>query len=246
MYYQIIGSDVRLAGSLHLIPAGTTVPPWVFEAYGWSEEVYFEADKDDLSKHAFYPTGRSSEARVPAELWATIKARWPAHVAALGPQKLWFISMVLGVAGIAYAQGVELQLTERAKADGRKIKFLEDLGEFAQLLDSVPDSEYVRALPTILNTTADVRASRSAALYAAWIGGNAETVSGVMSASPLSQFPAVRAAMFDARNALWLPRIINLIGSRKRTVVYVGAGHMGGPRGLLSLLRESGHGVTPL
>jgi hypothetical protein len=99
MYYQIIGSDVRLAGSLHLIPAGTTVPPWVFEAYGWSEEVYFEADKDDLSKHAFYPAGRSSEARVPAELWATIKARWPAHVAALGPQKLWFISMVWAATG---------------------------------------------------------------------------------------------------------------------------------------------------
>jgi uncharacterized protein YbaP (TraB family) len=120
------------------------------------------------------------------------------------------------------------------------------VGEFAQLLDGVPDSDYVRAFPVILNTAADVRAGRSAALYEAWIGGNAETVSAVMCTSPLSQFPAVRAAMFDARNALWLPRIIDIIGSRKRTVIYVGAGHMGGPKGLLNLLRESGHDVTSL
>jgi uncharacterized protein YbaP (TraB family) len=231
---------------MHVIPVGTTVPPWVFDAYGWSEEVCFEANKDDLPRHAFLPAGQSCEARIPAHVWAMIRANWPAHVAALGPQKLWFIAVVLSVAGIALAPGVELQITERAKADGKALKFLEDVGEFSQLLEGIPDSVYVRSFQAILNSTAEVRANRIAALYDAWISGNAETVSAVMRFSPLSQFPEVRAAMFDARNDLWLPRIIDLLGSPKRTVIYVGGGHMGSPKGLLTLLRESGHDVTSL
>jgi uncharacterized protein YbaP (TraB family) len=34
--------------------------------------------------------------------------------------------------------------------------------------------------------------------------------------------------------------------SEKRTVIYVGAGHLGGPEGLLALLERSGHPITPL
>jgi len=246
MYYQIEGTNVRLAGSMHFVPEGATVPQWVFDAYRWSEEVYFESNKDDLPRHTLLPCGRSSEANVPADLWANMKAHWPAHMPVLGPQKLWTIAIVLGTTGLRLTYGVEHEVTELTKTDSREIKYLETVDEFVQLQDAVPDSDYVSAFPIILNTPADVRARNITALYTAWMSGQAEAVSAVINTTPLAQFPRVKTAMFDARNALWLPRIIDIIRSGKRTVIYVGAGHVGGPNGLLSLLARSRHDVITL
>jgi len=45
MYYEIVGTNARLAGSLHQWPAdsGTgDLPHWVWDAYRWSEKIYLE------------------------------------------------------------------------------------------------------------------------------------------------------------------------------------------------------------
>src|SRR6266481_10175431 len=61
MYYKIDGSNVRLAGSMHFVPAGAMVPQWIMDAYQWSEDVFIEANKDDLRTDGFLPLGQSSE-----------------------------------------------------------------------------------------------------------------------------------------------------------------------------------------
>jgi uncharacterized protein YbaP (TraB family) len=113
-------------------------------------------------------------------------------------------------------------------------------------MDAVSDADYASALPLVLSRSADERNRDFANLYAAWLGGQAKAVWDVLSATPLAQFPSLRQAAFVSRNALWLPRIVDVMGSPKRIVMYVGAGHMGGPEGLLSLLARSGHEVTSL
>jgi uncharacterized protein YbaP (TraB family) len=233
---------------MHFVPAGGMVPQWVIEAYDWSEDIYFEANEGDLPRYALLPTGQSSESKLTPTLWADVKDRWPPNhpYGAVGPQKLWFIAIVLALSGIQLAYGVENLIKERARADSRAIKYLESVGEFAQLLDSIPDADYALAFPLILGNSGDARTRYITEAYKAWVSGNVEALTAAMQASPLTRFPSLRSAIFDARNNLWLPRIINMLGSKKRTVVFIGAGHLGSPTGLLALLSRAGHDVSPV
>ena len=52
----------------------------------------------------------------------------------------------------------------------------------------------------------------------------------------------MQEALVDKRNADWLPKIENLIKARS-SFVAVGGGHLGGDKGLISLLRERGYKV---
>jgi uncharacterized protein len=52
-------------------------------------------------------------------------------------------------------------------------------------------------------------------------------------------------ALLDQRNRAWIPRI-SRIAQEKPTFFGVGAGHLGGKQGVISLLRDAGYTVTPL
>jgi uncharacterized protein YbaP (TraB family) len=248
MYYQIEATNVRLAGSMHFVPAGSTVPRWVVDAYDWSEDVYLEANQDDLPQHAILPHGQLSESKLAHDLWASVLSRWPPNhpYGVPGPLKLWFIAIVLALAGVPLSHGVENLIRERAKAGSRTLKYLEGVGEFARLMDSIPDADYAKAFPLILGNSVEVRARYITEAYTAWVSGQVDALTAAMQASPLTQFPALRSAVFDARNKLWLPRITNMLGTQRRTVIFIGAGHLGSPNGLLALLAGAGHVATPL
>jgi uncharacterized protein YbaP (TraB family) len=241
VYYQIENTNVRLAGSLHLVPAGKTLPNWILEAYQWSEDLYLEANDADTAKLALLPSGESWERRLPAAIWTSIKAAWPAHQPPLGPQKPWFIAMVLGMSGIPLLLGVENFIKARAKADSRCIQYLETVGEFSQLMEGVTDADYARAFAVVLANDAQTRGQNIADMYRAWMSAQVDAVEMIARQSPLGQFPVVREIIFDRRNLLWLPRIVATLGTNRRTVVFVGAGHLGGPNGLLALLGRAGH-----
>ncbi|SRR5258708_2823752 len=248
MYFEIQGTNLRLAGSMHFVPAGGTVPQWVASAYRWSEDIHLEGNVADLPKHAFLPVGQSSEFILTPALWAAVKAGWPANhpFGPLGQHKPWFIAMILGASGIQFSNGVEPLISQSAKNDGRAIRYLEDVGEFAGLLDSIPAADYERSIRLTLNNPVAARAAIVANIYKAWLRGDAEAVLNAMLASAMNQFPAIRSAMLDARNALWLPRIIQMANFPKRTLIFVGAGHLGGASGLLAMLTRAGFHLTPL
>lgn len=52
-------------------------------------------------------------------------------------------------------------------------------------------------------------------------------------------------SFLDDRNAKWIPQISNLVKSKK-VFIAVGAGHLGGPNGLIRLLRKEGYTLTPV
>jgi uncharacterized protein len=50
MYFEIPGSNVRVLGSMHMVPAGTVAaPPWTEGAYDWCEALVHERSKDDAA-----------------------------------------------------------------------------------------------------------------------------------------------------------------------------------------------------
>ena len=52
-------------------------------------------------------------------------------------------------------------------------------------------------------------------------------------------------AFLNQRNIQWIPKIEELIQS-KRTFIAVGAGHLGGPNGVIRLLEQKGYTLTPV
>lgn len=52
-------------------------------------------------------------------------------------------------------------------------------------------------------------------------------------------------AFLDQRNERWIPKIEELIAT-KRTFIAVGAGHLGGPNGVIRLLEQKGYTLTPV
>jgi uncharacterized protein YbaP (TraB family) len=154
--------------------------------------------------------------------------------------------MILGTSGVQFWNGVEPLINQCAQNDGRAIGYLEDVGEFAGLLDAIPAADYERSIRLTLNNPVAARAAIVANIYKAWLEGDAEVVLTAMQASAMNQFPTIRSAMLDARNALWLPRIIAMAGSPKRTLIFVGAGHLGGANGIAAMLTRAGYQLRPL
>lgn len=54
-----------------------------------------------------------------------------------------------------------------------------------------------------------------------------------------------QSAFLDDRNKNWVPKITALISS-KNTFIAVGAGHLGGPNGVIRLLQKEGYTLTPI
>jgi len=52
-------------------------------------------------------------------------------------------------------------------------------------------------------------------------------------------FPSLGRRLIDVRNRNWIPKIEGYLRSGKTNFVVVGVEHMGGPNGLLAMLRSA-------
>jgi uncharacterized protein YbaP (TraB family) len=238
MYYQIEGTNVRLAGSMHFIPAGYgQLPAWVGDAYAWSQDLYLEGHPGELAFHAYDPAGTTLEQKLSAQTWQQLRDVW--HLGHLRHERLWLILPTLARQSFAHVPGVEHYLTDRAQVDERVIQYLESAVEFAAIMNSVPDDIYIAQIERMVADLHGVR-QMMADMYAAWISGRIHAVEAVLPRTPLGWDPTIKAAALNARNLLWLPKIIDALASDRHTLIIVGAAHLVGPSGLLSLLEERG------
>jgi len=84
-----------------------------------------------------------------------------------------------------------------------------------------------------------------ARLINAWRRGDAEALTRMLQES-FREVPALGQRLIDIRNRNWLPKIEGYLRSGKTYFVVVGAGHMGGPNGLLALLKARGYKIEQL
>jgi uncharacterized protein len=138
--------------------------------------------------------------------------------------------------------GVEHQLRQWRARDEKPASFLETSEDVIRRLTAVPESELHQAIEILARDT-DEPKRNLAALYEAWAGQDRDRMFEVISRSSTYNIPAIRNAVFTARNREWVASIERLSSTPKRTVVIVGAGHLCGPDNLLDLM---GRHVTPV
>jgi uncharacterized protein YbaP (TraB family) len=244
MLFQIDDTDVRLAGSMHVVPRGKSIPAWVESTYRWSKVLYLEHNEQALTPRLFLPVDETAEQLLPPDVWQRLTAVWPARFPSLARWKLWMIPSLLALSTVPRDPGVEHRLGQLARNDGRVIKYLETEEELVTLAESIPSSIWLAGINRILeNPSAE---QQTDVMYEAWMRGDVEKATELFASAQLMKFPIVQSTLIDDRNRLWAQRITALLTLTEPTMIVVGAGHLGGENGLLQLLNDAGCSMSQL
>ena len=256
------GGTVYLAGSVHVLDtARSRLPPAFDSAWRDAERVVMELDMDDLdpaaaasflAAHATIGDGENLRTLLGAERFARVDTQARAlglsldSVAQLEP---WAVALALTQLqlvklGLDPAQGVEQQLTERARAEGKPIAGLETIDEQLGVLDGLSSMDQARFLELTAGES-DSMATELDGILTAWRRADTAALERLLLVE-YERLPTLYGPLVTDRNRRWLPQIEALLARPDDTLVVVGTLHLVGPDGLLALLKDRGLIPTPV
>ena len=264
LVYQVEGPNGRfyLAGSMHLLHAErASLPAPLERAYRNSASIVMEIDTDDgdaqdagarLLEAAQLAPDASLQALLGEARWNTVRtALTEAGFDAERASRFepWGLALLLTQAGFARqgytsAAGVEQQLTERARRDGKPISGLETAEMQIALLDGLDMNvqrqmldltlEEVQEMPQMLDELED-----------AWRAGDLQRLEALL-LEGYRQMPELYTALLVERNRRWVSQIRAWPTTSPPRLVLVGALHLVGEQGLPALLQRAGYTVERL
>jgi len=145
-------------------------------------------------------------------------------------------------AGFLPTIGLDLHFQQKADAAGKPVLTLETVQQQYRLFDELPGKVQGDFLVQTLEEVAETEAKMTA-IVQAWKAGDAAGVRRLVQ-EEFRGYPELRDRLLDQRNRQWLPRIEDFLDDERDYLVVVGAAHMVGEQGLVSLLRDRGYAVT--
>ena len=253
------GKLVYLAGSVHALSADVYPLSPAFErAFTDSDTLVEEIDLGEAESLAAVPailakgmyvdgrrfdsvvsketaalvTTRLKEAGLPLEMFQVMKP-WMVMltVAALEAQK----------AGLDPSLGLDKHFYDRAKAAGKTIMGLETTESQIDRLDMMPEALQEQLLRSSLSEAETTRNSLKA-IVSAWQRGDGDALEKTL-LSDFTQYPAAYRSLIVERNQNWIPQIDACLARTRPCLVVVGAAHLVGPDGLLTLLQRKGYQI---
>lgn len=144
------------------------------------------------------------------------------------------------------AVSMEQLIMLEAKKKGKKIKGLETMSEQSGFLDSIPYKYQAAELLKYVDSaaTGDNDNALMDALFAAYREQDLNKLESLMvdGEAGMNQYADI---LLYKRNARWANMLKTLMGG-KMLLIAVGAGHLPGEKGVISLLRKAGYSVTPV
>jgi hypothetical protein len=250
-------NTVYLAGSVHALPKDhAELPPQLERAYLASDAIVMEVDLDDLdpfeavqfvTSNGTLPPPQSLADIVGADKYANIiKVADSLGLPELAIQRLepWAAAMVLTQfalmkSGFDPQLGIDMQIADRARTDGKPIDGLESVTDQLSIFDSRSMDEQSKFL---VDAAKDIPKMHDdlERLIAAWRSADLRGLEREF-LKERAQAPALYDQLLGARNRKWLPKIEALLDSDKNYLVLVGTLHFVGSDGLLELLAREGH-----
>ena len=255
-------NTVYLAGSVHALADGQAkLSPELERAYAAADAIVMEVDLDDLdplaavqfvAEKGTLPAPETLEDVVGAERYGKIvKLANSVDVPELAITRLepWAAAMVLTQfalmkSGFNPQLGIDMQLAERAKTDGKPIDGLETVVDQLGIFDSRSMTEQTKFLVDAANDVPKMH-DDLARLITAWRKGDLRAMEREFD-KERAQAPALYDQLLGARNRKWLPKIEALLDEPRNYLVVVGTLHFVGRDGLLELLTHDGHKPEPL
>jgi uncharacterized protein YbaP (TraB family) len=248
------GKTVYFGGSVHSLPRSDyPLPAAYLRAFDASSRIAFEVDAkalqgstNSLVQDGKYRRGDSLKNHVDARTYAYFRRLFGlmnVAEASFSQYRPWFIVLMLQSAALQRSSpkaGVDEYFMKRAAKRSMPVVGLESVQEHARVFSGLTDRESEILL---LSTFVPSEARRGDDdVMKAWNRGDAETLARIMEQES-REFPAFNERLLGARNRAWIPRIDGFLASGHTYFVVVGAGHFGGSRGLLALMRAKGYQI---
>jgi uncharacterized protein YbaP (TraB family) len=255
-------SSVYLLGSFHLLAKSDyPLSPDIDRAFDAAESLVFEVAPDDLddpgvTAKMFALASSDPEASlaraVPADLAPALNARLAK--AGLPPERMagfepWFVDTMLVTvlgqrAGYAPEDGLDRVLMARAKAAGKATSGLETVDGQLATLDGTPLAEQIASLREFVQEGDDAEA-KLGELHAAWRGADMPTLERMTREEMRELTPVTYQRLNVDRNRAWVPQFERMLaqGRGHDVLAVVGALHLLGDDGVVSLLRARGYRV---
>ncbi len=146
--------------------------------------------------------------------------------------------------GLSNDLGVEGFLEKRARSNSKPISGLESFREHMEVFSGLTDRQ-CEMLILMTFIPQESGGDTDGGLMNAWRHGDADTLARLARDS-FRDFPTFANRVLDARNRNWVPKIEGYLRSGRICFVVVGAGHLGGPNGLLTLLKARGYRIEQI
>jgi len=247
-----------LVGSLHLLTADAyPLPGSMTKAFGEADTLVEETDIDETASPEFmaamvakamYTNGETLQKNVSKETYKLIadrvaKAGLPLE--AVQAMKPWMIALTLSAlemvkGGFDPALGLDKHFRDEAKSAGKKFRGLESALEQIGYLEGL-GAELQDSLVRETLEGAETELTQVRRIADAWRAGDAATVERLL-VSDMKDAPGIYRSLIVDRNRRWMPKIRDCFDTT-RCFVVVGAAHLVGSDGLISLLRREGYRV---
>jgi uncharacterized protein YbaP (TraB family) len=246
-----------LAGSVHALSADVYPLSPAFErAFSASGTLVEEIDLGEadmltaapaiLAKGMFLD-GRRFDSVVSKETAAMVSARLKDSglpVEMFQVMKPWMVMLTVAAldaqkAGLDPTLGLDKHFYDRAKAAGKATVGLETAESQIDRLDSMSNDLQEQLLRSSLSEAETTRNSLKS-IVAAWRRGDSASLETTL-LSDFKQYPAAYRSLIVERNNNWMPQIDACLTRPQPCLVVVGAAHLVGPDGLLTLLQRKGY-----
>jgi uncharacterized protein YbaP (TraB family) len=253
---------VYLVGSVHMLTKDYyPLNPALDAAFKDSDLLVEEADLGELLSsdsqfrmlsRGMLPSDQSLEKVVSRGTFAEVSRRVGGLGLPIEPLqrfKPWMLALTLeGLewqkAGFEADLGLDKHFYDRAHTDSKPVQGLETADYQISRFDGMTFEQQDRLLADTLKGL-DTEMGSVSTLADAWKAGDAPAVERIVLAD-LKQDPVMYQRLLVERNQNWMPKLEALFTRRGRAFVVVGAAHLVGPDGLLSLLRAKGYIIEQL
>jgi uncharacterized protein len=219
-------------------------------AYDASSEIVLELDTSNpqtmqgaIMKMAIDPDGPPLSQKLGPDLAASLEktlADAGMPVAAFQKFEPWVLPVIMSVtammkAGYNAESGVEKQLTNALKKDGKTLGTLETAEEQMGFFDSLPEATQIAYLKS---TIADLpkTATNLDEMVSAWAKGNPEALDALMNKAMIAT-PELEKVLLNDRNVRWAEWIEKRMAKPGTVFMAVGAGHLAGKNSVQEKLK---------
>ena len=247
-----------LAGSVHALSADVyPLSPAFEQAFAASDTLVEEIDLGAgllalapmLLSKAMYQDGRTFDKVVSKETHDLVIKRLkglPMATELIKPMKPWMVMLTLSAmqvqqAGLDPGLGLDQHFFDRATTAKKTVIGLETAESQIDRFDKMPESLQEQMLRSTLDEL-DTQSAELAATIAAWRRGDAASLERDMIRG-LQKYPLAYQSLIVERNNNWMPQLEKCLARTTPCMVVVGAAHLVGPDGLLTLLQRKGYKI---
>ena len=257
-------SSAFLMGSVHLgNDAIYPLDPSIEQAYEIAENLVVEVDISNvdpitttqlLMQYGTYPEGESLKVNLSEDMYTWLSEIFEDSgigILMLDNFRPWVIStlveeMQIEEMGYSTEYGIDMYFIKKAKEDAKNIIELESAEYQLALLSSLSDELMIALIEDILDNP--LTQQDMDRLFNAWENGDTRLLESVVfdDIAEIPMFEPYYEKLYTERNYEMAAKIEGFMTDEQVYFIVVGAAHLVGEEGLLSILGERGYNITQL